>query len=285
MMRILAATVLVSLAGLTNARGAEIDCAPLKPIGGLDQQVEKNLKGQANILYRSLGAGEFEKGYKSVETDTLSKYPNADKLLIWRSALYFTCTFIASSKQWTDDQKWEKFMLLLDKNNGPPPSLAATSPEKGETHSPSNDRTGINWDFQSPTSVFDFDKSDKYGKITAFHFVGRNSSDRTLHRVQAYIKFERWHQVFPLYTLIDNQWVFPKEADTIPPGVQFIFGCSLRSQLSWSPPPCDQRPLTVPGDMGSFDFVFEADATSVEHAFSIPDIEKLIAKWDQETIR
>jgi hypothetical protein len=196
MTRILAVALLVSLAGLTNARGAEIDCAPLKPIGGLDQQVEKNLQGQANILYRSLGAGEFDKNYKSVETDTLSKYPNADKLLIWRSALYFTCTFIASSKQWTDDQKWEKFMLLLDKNNGPPPSPGATSREKGATHAPSGDRAGINWDFQSPNNVFDFDKSDKYGKITAFHFVGLNVSNHTLHRIQAYIRFERRRQIF-----------------------------------------------------------------------------------------
>jgi hypothetical protein len=37
--------------------------------------------------------------------------------------------------------------------------------------------------------------------------------------------------------------------------------------------------------MGSFDFIFEADGTSVEHPFSIADVEKLIAKWDQETPR
>jgi hypothetical protein len=280
MTRMLAAALLVSLAGLTNARGAEIDCGPLKPIGGLDQQVEDNLKGQANILFRSLGAGEFENGYKSVETDTLSKYPNADKLLLWRSSLYFACVLVASSKQWTDDQRWEKFMILLDKYNGPPPSPPATSLEKAGTHSMSSDRTGINWDFQSPTHVFDFDKSDKYGPITAFRFVGRNASDKPIRAVKAFIESEHWSQTFPLYALIDKQWALPAESDTIPPKTQFIFGCSLRHQI-YGPPVCDQRPLTVPGEIGAFEFVFEADGTSVRQPFSTAEIEGLIAKWDR----
>jgi hypothetical protein len=142
----------------------------------------------------------------------------------------------------------------------------------------------ITWRFEMPTDVFDFNREDRYGPVTAFRFVGMNTSNQTLHRIRAYIEFERWQQIFPLYTLIDNQWASPKESDTIPPETQFIFGCSLRPQLS-GPPPCDQRPLTVPGDMGGFDFVFEADGKKFQQRFSIADIEKLIAKWEQGSSR
>jgi len=42
---------------------AAVDCSPVKPNTGTDKTI----------------------GYKQTEADTLSKYPNADQLLLWRS--------------------------------------------------------------------------------------------------------------------------------------------------------------------------------------------------------
>src|SRR5271166_5878892 len=56
-------------------RAATIDCAPLRPGAQVDSTVEDTIKGQANILLRSLGSGSVENGYRQVESDTLARYP------------------------------------------------------------------------------------------------------------------------------------------------------------------------------------------------------------------
>jgi hypothetical protein len=64
---------------------AAVDCSPVKPNTGTDKTIEDNLKGHAEVILKSLGSGDIENGYKQTEADTLSKYPNADQLLLWRS--------------------------------------------------------------------------------------------------------------------------------------------------------------------------------------------------------
>jgi hypothetical protein len=63
----------------------------------------------------------------------LSKYPNADQLLLWRSYIYIACSLRQSSSQWNDDQKFEKLMELIKLNNKPPPTEAAQKAELQST--------------------------------------------------------------------------------------------------------------------------------------------------------
>jgi hypothetical protein len=115
---------------------AAIDCSPVKPNTGTDKTVEDNLKGHAEVILKSLGSGEIENGYKQTEADTLSKYPNADQLLLWRSYIYIACSLLRSSSQWSDDQKFEKLIQLINLYHKPPPTEAAQNVE------PRNSLTG-----------------------------------------------------------------------------------------------------------------------------------------------
>jgi len=108
---------------------AAIDCSPVKPNTGTDKTVEDNLKGHAEVILKSLGSGEIENGYKQTEADTLSKYPNADQLLLWRSYIYIACSLLQSSSQWSDDQKFEKLIQLINLYHKPPPTEAAQNVE------------------------------------------------------------------------------------------------------------------------------------------------------------
>jgi hypothetical protein len=115
---------------------AAVDCSPVKPNTGTDKTVEDNLKGHAQVILKSLGSGDIENGYKQTEADTLSKYPNADQLLLWRSYIYIACSLLQSSSQWNDDQKFEKLIQLINLYNKPPPTEAAQNAE------PRNSLTG-----------------------------------------------------------------------------------------------------------------------------------------------
>ena len=125
--KILLLILLVYCVTVTSARAA-IDCEAIKPNTGTDRSIEDNFKGQAKILFKSLGSGEIENGYRKVESDALSKYPHADQLLLWRSDLYVTCTLLASSTQWTDDQKFQKLKELITLSISPPPTQAPQPP-------------------------------------------------------------------------------------------------------------------------------------------------------------
>src|ERR1700733_1524384 len=81
---------------------AAIDCGPVKPAATVDTSIEDNLKGHAQVILKSLGSGEIENGYKQTEADTLSKYPNADQLVLWRSYIYIACSLLQTSSQWND---------------------------------------------------------------------------------------------------------------------------------------------------------------------------------------
>lgn len=147
--RILLLILLVYCVTVTSARAA-IDCEAVKPNTGTDRSIEDNFKGQANILFKSLGSGEIENGYRKVESDVLSKYPHADQLLLWRSYLYVTCTLLASSTQWTDDQKFQKLKELITLSIGPPPTQApqpstsqATPPSKPPIVAMTNHGTNV----------------------------------------------------------------------------------------------------------------------------------------------
>jgi hypothetical protein len=110
-----------------------VDCSPVKPNTGTDKTIEDNLKGHAEVILKSLGSGDIENGYKQTEADTLSKYPNADQLLLWRSYIYIACSLLQSSSQWNDDQKFEKLIQLIKLYNTPPPTEAAQNAEPRNT--------------------------------------------------------------------------------------------------------------------------------------------------------
>jgi hypothetical protein len=109
-------------------RAATIDCAPLRPGTQVDSTVEDTIKGQANILLRSLGSGSVENGYRQVESDTLARYPGADKLLLWREYIYVSCTLLAASSHWSDNEKWDKWMQLMNRWSAAPPTDSAPAP-------------------------------------------------------------------------------------------------------------------------------------------------------------
>lgn len=120
------------------ARATTIDCAPLRPGTPADSTVEDTVKAQANILLRSLGSGSIENGYKQVAADALARYPNADKLLLWREYLYVSCTLLAASSHWSEDDKWDKWMQLMNRwsaapPGGPTPTPSPSSPPQGQT--------------------------------------------------------------------------------------------------------------------------------------------------------
>jgi hypothetical protein len=101
---------------------AAIDCSPVKPNSGTDTSIEDNFKGHAQVILKSLGSGEIENGFKQAQADALSKYPNADQLLLWRSYIYIACALLQNSTQWNDDQKFEKLIQLIALYNKPPPA-------------------------------------------------------------------------------------------------------------------------------------------------------------------
>jgi hypothetical protein len=73
------------------------DCEPLKPEQPINSEISNQIKANANVLFRQLGSGEFENSSKKTQEDLQSKYPNADRVEIWRSLIYFECTLLKSS--------------------------------------------------------------------------------------------------------------------------------------------------------------------------------------------
>jgi hypothetical protein len=98
---------------------AAIDCGPVKPGTTTDTSIEDNLKGHAQVILQSLGSGEIENGYKQTEADTLSKYPNADQLVLGRSYIYITCSLLQYTSQGSDDQKFERLIQHIKLYNQP----------------------------------------------------------------------------------------------------------------------------------------------------------------------
>jgi hypothetical protein len=134
---VMAALIVSGLPGSLCA--ATIDCAPLRPESPADSTVEDTIKAHANVLLRSLGSGTIENGYRQVESDTTAKYPNADKLLLWREYLYVSCTLLAASSHWNDDDKWDRWMRLMNRWSAEPPpeSASAATPSRPPQPSPS----------------------------------------------------------------------------------------------------------------------------------------------------
>jgi hypothetical protein len=174
--------ILISLFGVAPSAyaAAGIDCGPLKPNSGTDRQVEDNVKANANILFKSLGSGQIENGFKIVENDVLNKYPNADRLLLWRSYLYITCSLLANSAQWTDDQKFEKLLLLIDKlNAGPPPADNPPGKHSSYQLSPGEPPLGFNGRRSIVDDITQRHQAKCVSEITAMDLdAGLDSSQR-----------------------------------------------------------------------------------------------------------
>ncbi len=85
------------------------DCSPLQPAKPVDSEVANKTKANANVLLKSLGSGDFENEYSSIQNDVLSQYPHADRVHIWDSFVYMLCTMLQSSKSLTDEQKLDRY--------------------------------------------------------------------------------------------------------------------------------------------------------------------------------
>ncbi len=118
------------------ALAASINCVPLQPGSPANAVIEDTVKAQANVLLRSLGSGSIENGYRHVESDALAKYPSADKLMLWREYIYVSCTLLAASSQWNDDEKWDKWMQLMNRWDSAPEHDPASSPSRADVGRP-----------------------------------------------------------------------------------------------------------------------------------------------------
>jgi len=94
------------------------DCDPLKPNKPLDSEISNDTKLHASALFKSLGTAEFDNKFAQAQQDTLSKYPNADKVAIAQSHLYFLCTLLKSSTTLSENQKLDRFMDLVKIQDG-----------------------------------------------------------------------------------------------------------------------------------------------------------------------
>jgi hypothetical protein len=110
------------------------DCEPLKLEQPINSEISNQIKANANVLFRQLGSGEFENSSKKTQEDLQSRYPNADRVEIWRSFIYFECTLLKSSHL-SDQEKQTKFAALMDayRNSSPPSNSFAATPNATET--------------------------------------------------------------------------------------------------------------------------------------------------------
>lgn len=99
----------ISVVSTSQARG--LDCVPLRPDKPIDSTIEQEIHTHATNAFKT-SASDFQNTYKNVQQDALSKYPNADKVLIWQINTYFLCTLLDSS-QLNDEDKTAEFMLLI----------------------------------------------------------------------------------------------------------------------------------------------------------------------------
>jgi hypothetical protein len=106
-----------------------LNCESLKPAAPIDREIKNYFKGEANIVSKTLGSGQLENDYKKVEKDVLSKYPNADNLEIWQAFIYVHCQLLNESSL-TDEEKFRKFELLIDKWYQHPPGSTSSRPDK-----------------------------------------------------------------------------------------------------------------------------------------------------------
>jgi len=104
---------------LFNAAGAlGQDCDPLKPNKPLDSQVSNETRANASALFNAVGTIDFENKFAKAQQDTLSKYPNADRVEVAEYHLYFLCELLRSSTTLSDSQKLDRFMDLVKVQNG-----------------------------------------------------------------------------------------------------------------------------------------------------------------------
>jgi hypothetical protein len=81
------------------------DCGLLKPNKSLDTEVSNDTKVNASALFKTLGAADFENKFNKAQKDTLSKYPNADRIEIAEYHIYFLCTFLKSTTTLSEHEK------------------------------------------------------------------------------------------------------------------------------------------------------------------------------------
>jgi hypothetical protein len=94
-----------------------LDCSPLVPRGGADQETtfEGKLAGKINGLFSKLAGVDvdLEGLYSKVSTDVLKEYPNANHLYIWERLIYLQCELLDKSKL-KDEMKFQHFNKLFE---------------------------------------------------------------------------------------------------------------------------------------------------------------------------
>ncbi len=126
------------------------DCEPLRPEQPINSEIVDQTKASGNILFKKLGSAEIANAFRHIEQDVQSKYPNADRVYIWRCFIYLECTLLKSSHL-SDQEKQAKFAALMDSYvKSPPPSNGpASSPSAVETSAAEN----LNVSNEAPTNI------------------------------------------------------------------------------------------------------------------------------------
>jgi tetratricopeptide (TPR) repeat protein len=95
----------------------DLGCGGLEPKSGVDKELEKQFRGEANILFKRLGSGEVENKFRDFEKDAVAKYPNSDELFRFERALYMFCILVANSRL-SDEEKikqYKEVVVILSK--------------------------------------------------------------------------------------------------------------------------------------------------------------------------
>lgn len=115
--------------------------------------------------------------------------------------------------------------------------------------------------------------------IYGFQFNGRNRSGNSIYQLDASITLERSQKTFPLYAVVDGQWLPMNQTKGILPDVQFTIGCQTRSDG----PHCGELtneliPERFLIDVGPFVLNVICDGKTYTYDFPISKIEQQIAE-------
>jgi hypothetical protein len=71
--------------------------------------------------------------------------------MLWREYMYVSCSLIASSSKWSDDDKWDKWMRLLNRwSDGPLDASSAKAPQGPQPLPPTNGHSSAPTAEQAP---------------------------------------------------------------------------------------------------------------------------------------
>jgi ankyrin repeat protein len=122
-------SVILSLLTCLVSSAVALDCSPLVPRTGANQEIqfEGKLTGKVDgIFYKLGGVGvELDGVYSEVTNDVLKEYPDASRTYIWERLIFLQCELLAEAKL-NDSDRLKHFNGLVKMFlNGPPTDAAS----------------------------------------------------------------------------------------------------------------------------------------------------------------